>query len=288
MRVPSIPPELVKVHLRNNRNSAGHWSEFAAHREQVTGLALAAGGAGAEPADRLAILGAGNCNDVDLPALAARYRQIHLVDVDTEAVTGARDRQPPPVAASLTVHAPLDVSGALPKLAAFRTKPPTPAQLEALPNTCADTVVAALPGPFDTVISACILSQIMHGCRLALGQAPHLKPIAHAFTTGHLRALLRLTRPGGTALFVTDVVSSETYPLQELWSERTPLALLDELEQADNLFSGVGPSYIRRLLARDPVIAPLVTAPRMIEPWLWRLGPTLTLLVYALVLQRRA
>jgi hypothetical protein len=285
VRVPPIPAELVKIHLRNNRNSAGNWNDFTEHRTRVTELASA--GAGGD-AGSLALLGAGNCNDVDLPALAARFREIHLVDVDTEAVTAARERQPATVAAALTVHAPVDLSGALPRLAGFRSKPPSPAQLAELPDSCTNNVLGALPRTFDTVVSACILSQIMHGCRLALGTAPQLKPIANALTIGHLRALVRLTRPGGTALFITDVVSSETYPLDELWGERPPLELLDHLEQTDNLFSGVGPSYVRRLLARDPVIAPLIATPRIIEPWRWRLGPKITLLAYALVLARRA
>jgi hypothetical protein len=283
--VPPIPAELVKIHLRNNRNSAGNWDDFTEHRARVTELALASARGG--QADSLALLGAGNCNDVDLAALAARFREIHLVDVDTEAVTAARGRQPPAIAAALVQHTPVDLSGALPRLAGFRSKAPTPAQLAELPDTCANNVLAALPRTFDTVVSACILSQIMHGCRLTLGTAPQLKPIANAFTTGHLRALVRLARPGGTALFISDVVSSETYPLDELWGERPPLELLDHLEQTDNLFSGVGPSYVRRLLARDPVIAPLITTPRMIEPWRWRLGPKITLLVYALLLERR-
>jgi hypothetical protein len=278
---PTIPADLIKIHLRNNRNSAGHWDEFTDHRTRVTDLAIAAGG------QTLALLGAGNCNDVDLPALAARFAAIHLADVDSEAVTGARDRQIPEVAAKLTLHAPVDLSGALTKVASFRGKPPTPQQIEQLPKTCTDNVLGALPGPFDTVVSACILSQIMHGCRMALGAAEFLKPVANALTTAHLRALVQLARPGGTALFITDVVSSETYPLAELWGERTPLDLLDHLEQTDNIFSGVGVAYIRRLLARDPVMAPLIEPPKMIEPWLWQLGPKLTLLVYALVLKRR-
>jgi len=282
---PSLPQDLVKVHLRNNRNSAGNWEDFAPHRGRMTAMLLDA--APATPGT-LAILGAGNCNDVDLPALAARYREIHLVDVDTEAVTAARDRQPPAVAGAVVLHAPVDLSGALPRIPGFRAKPPTtPTQVEALAKSCVDNVRAALPDIYDTVVSACILSQIMHGARLAIGATPVLNNIADGLAAGHVRALAQLTRPGGTAILATDAVSSESYPLEELWGDRPPLDLLAELEHTDNVFSCTGPIYLRRLLARDPAVAPLVGPPRIIETWLWRLGAKITLMAYALVIKRR-
>ena len=84
---------------------------------------------------------------------------------------------------------------------------------------------------------------------------------------------------------MTDTVSSQTYPLQELWGAQTPTALLAHLEQTNNVLSGTGLSFVRRLLAADgPALA---EPPRLIEPWLWRLDEELTMLVYALVLRRR-
>ncbi len=44
---------------------------------------------------RLCLLGAGNANDVDLNALAARFGEIHLVDIDPDAVARAVARLPP-------------------------------------------------------------------------------------------------------------------------------------------------------------------------------------------------
>src|SRR3954447_9921471 len=117
-----LPPRLVDYHRKNNHATLARWDSFSEHRVRVTALALE------PPGQTLAVLGAGNCNDLDLAALAARFREIHLIDLDEEAVRRARDRQPDAVKARLVVHAPIDLSGAFDRLAAFRAKPATPAE----------------------------------------------------------------------------------------------------------------------------------------------------------------
>jgi hypothetical protein len=276
-----IPGDLVEVHRRYNRNSADLWEPFASHRSRVTGLALAASG------PRLAVLGAGNCNDLDLGALAGSFEQIHLADLDADALARARDRQPAEVVRKLSLHAPVDLSGALAQLKSFARQPPTRSQLAALPSASADAVAAALPGPFDAVLSAALLSQIMHGCRVAMGvKHPHLEVVAKALSTGHLRAMAQLLRPGGTAVLVTDTATTETTPLLERWATSRPLPLLEQLQQEDALLSGTDPALLLTTLASDPVLSALVRPPQLTEPWLWTLGPH-TLMVYALLFERK-
>jgi hypothetical protein len=274
---------LLASQRANNRSTAGAWETFADHRAQTTALALEAAG------PRVAVLGAGNCNDLDLAALATRAREIHLVDLDAEALGRARDRQDPDVARTLSLHAPLDLTGgALARIAAFGRKPPTDVQLDPLPDSSADAVVAALPGRFDTVLSACVLTQLLHACHAALGEGhPAAQDAAFAVALGHLRAMARLTAPGGTAVLVTDAISSATYPLDELWGSQEPLALLRALEAGYNVFSFTASSLLRRTLIEDEVIAPLLERPRLVEPWLWHLGPDATLLAYAMVCRAR-
>jgi hypothetical protein len=275
-----VPAGLIDLHRGLNRETAERWQQYSEHRARVT--ALAPGG------ERCAILGAGNCNDLDLGQLAARYREVHLVDLDAEALERARSRQPAAVAERLVLHAPVDLSGALHRLPSFRRRTLTPAELGALPQASADAAVAAIGGGFDTVLSACVLSQIMHSCNEALGpEAEQLQIIACALVVAHLRTVGQLLAPGGTGVIVTDTVSSDSYALEELWGERTPLALLDHLEETENFLSGTSPSFLRRILRTDETLAPLVDPPRLIEPWLWRLDEHLTLLAYALVFGRR-
>jgi hypothetical protein len=278
-----IPRDLVDVHRRYNRNSADLWGSFASHRAQVTALAL-----DAARGESLLVLGAGNCNDLDLLALAARFARITLADLDADALGRARSRQPADVAERLHLAAPVDLSGALAELRGFAAQPPTRAQLAALPGASADAVVAALPGgPFDVVLSAGLLSQIMHSCRVALGvRHRHLPVVGNALAAGHLRAMARLTRPGGVAVLVTDTASTESIPLLERWAASAPLPLLEKLQEEEQLLSGTDPALLLNLLASDAGVAPLVDPPALKEPWLWTLGPH-TLLVYALVFARR-
>lgn len=283
-KVPAIvaappSPDLLKHHRYNNRTTTEGWERFADHRARLSELVLAAGGS------TLAVLGAGNCNDLDLVRLAAAFEAIHLLDLDEEAVRRARDRQPGAVAAKLVLDAPIDLSGAFAELPGLRGKTVSTAQLGALSRTAVENVTAALPERFDTVLSACLLSQIMYSCYVALGSHPQLAQIGSALAVAHLRALLALTRPGGRVLFVTDTVSSQTYPLRERWGEQSPLALLAHLDQTNNALSGTAISFVRQVLAIEA--SALVKPPRVVEPWLWQVHKDVALLVYALVLQLR-
>jgi hypothetical protein len=291
MPAPPHPPDLTELHRRNNRESAGHWDHFQEHRARVTALALSTAGAGdAAGGGRLMVLGAGNCNDLDLAAIAPRFREVHLVDLDQEALRRARERQPAEVAARLVLHAPVDLSGGFDRLHRYRAQPATRAELAAMPEACTERVVAALPGGQDVVLSACFLSQLMHTAFMVLGDRhPQLHALACTFALAHLRSLVRLLAPGGTAHVVTDTVSSETYPLDELWGTRTPAALLDHLELTDNTFSGTSPAFLRRILASDRHVAPALAGPaRLVEPWRWRFSDERSYLVYALTFTRAA
>jgi hypothetical protein len=282
MPAPALPPAILGHHVENNRATADSWDIFADHRERVTRLVV-----DAAPGGRLLVLGAGNCNDLDLAALATHFREVHLADVDERALRRARERVPPEVAAALTLHAPVDLSGALHRLPDFRRTPPTPAQLGALPRSAADAVLATLPGGFDVVLSACLLSQLMHSCYLALG-ARHqsLQLAASALAIAHLRSLAGLLAPQGTAVLVTDTVSSETYALADLWPGRDPLQVLGEVDRQGYALTGTGPSSVRRIITQDAVVAPLASPPRLVPPWLWRFSDEITYLVYALVFRR--
>ena len=258
--------------------TADGWDRFVDHRRRQSDLVIDHGGG------TLAVLGAGNCNDLDLAKVAAAFESIHLVDLDEEALRRARSRQTAEVAAKLVLRAPIDVSGVLAELARLRGKTVSPDQLSALSRAAVDQVVAALPERFDTVLSACMLSQIMHTCSVALNAHPQLAHIGKALAVAHLRTLLALARPGGRVVFVTDTVSSDTYPLRELWGEQAPAALLTHLDQTNNVLSGTGITFVRQVLAAETSFP--VERPRLVEPWLWQMHEDVTMMVYALTLRR--
>src|SRR5262245_39426462 len=99
------PAAFDELQRRCNRDTADCWELFAGHRARLTALVLE------HASRRVAIVGAGNCNDLDLEALAVRSKEIHLIDIDAEAVQRARSRQPAAVAGALCLHAPVDLSG---------------------------------------------------------------------------------------------------------------------------------------------------------------------------------
>ena len=103
----------------------------------------------------------------------------------------------------------------------------------------------------------------------------------------HLRTLVALARPGARCLLVTDVVSSETQPLEALLASRGGEALLAHLGERHALFSGTSPQLARLMLAEDPDLAPHVEDVSLLEPWLWRISRSRTVLVYALAFSRR-
>jgi hypothetical protein len=280
---------MIGFHRDLNRETAASWDRFREHRQRVSHLlADVAGDPPSPEAGTLAILGAGNGNDLDLPAIVPRYRQVHLFDIDREAITRARDRQPPAIAERLILHAPIDLGGALADLGKLRHRPASADELGALPGAGLRQVLPRVAERFDVVASTCLVSQLVHSCQRLLGDAhPHIQPIACAVVVAHLRLLVELIRPGGTGLLVTDTVSSDTYPLAELWGTRAPWALVDELEATGNHLSGTTPSFMRRILNTDPVISPRVSNTCLEEPWLWTLSDAETYLVYALRFERR-
>jgi hypothetical protein len=95
-----------------------------------------------------------------------------------------------------------------------------------------------------------------------------------------------LLSPGGQAVFVTDLVSSETYPLEDLAPGRDLNALVADLVRDGNYFKGGSPVALQRIVRRDAVLGRAVSPPRVIEPWLWRAVQARTFLVSGFAFQR--
>jgi hypothetical protein len=263
------------------------WALYAHHRARLTDSIAEMAPAPASPVGRLCLLGAGNCNDVDLARLAGHFAEIHLVDIDGAALARAVARQPPDIRARLHRHAPVDLSGLSPRLGAWKKQPPTFAEVEATAATGREAIVARLPGPFDVVASTCVLTQMAFKLTEVLGE-DHLMmgPIRQALVAAHLATLLGLTAAGGTALFVCDLASSNFYPLDELPPERDLREVMADIVDTEVFYQAANPTLVRRLLRRDETLRGRAGEPQLLDPWLWT-GPLgRTYLVYALRLLR--
>jgi hypothetical protein len=273
---------LVEQQVANNSRSASLWDIYAEHRRRLTDL-VASSACGRD----LIVLGAGNANDLDLPTLVQRYEEIHLADVDAVAIARAVRRQDAATSARLAVHGGRDLSGLLRWLPAWREQPPSLELLARVARSAGAWAAAQIDGTFDVVLSDCLLSQIAWTCFRALGDGPLLANVLDIAMAAHLRTLVALARPGARCLLVTDVVSSETQPLEALLASRRGEALLAHLEERQALFSGTSPQLARHMLAKDPDLAPHVEDVSLLEPWLWRISRSRTVLVYALAFSRR-
>src|SRR5437868_8579473 len=92
--------------MASSRQSRDAWERYAAHRRKIHALISAADCA---PGGRLCVLGAGNCNDLDLQSLEREFAEIHLVDLDRDAIEDGIARQQLSGCAHVVLHAPCDL-----------------------------------------------------------------------------------------------------------------------------------------------------------------------------------
>jgi hypothetical protein len=276
-----------EMNTRANRAARDDWELFTSHRARltaaITDLGPAEGGV-------LCLLGAGNCNDVDLGALARRFSEIHLVDIDRAGLDRARQRQTPEVRRRLIPHGGVDLSGVLDRVDRWKNRPPDERALAEAAVEGARAAVQDLPaGKVDLAVSCCLMSQLGWCIEVALGEShPALVDVKIAVIAAHLQTLAALCRPGGAALLASDVISSDHYPFEEVPPEADLRKLAEELiPQRELVYLSASPVLMARTLRHDPVLRGAFDPPTLLTPWLWsgRLGRTY--LVYPQVLRRR-
>jgi len=261
---------------------ADAWDLYASHRARFTDLLMSSATGG-----RLCLLGAGQCNDVDLDKLAAQYSAIHLVDIDRAALLAAVSRQTPAVQALLHVHAPIDLSGFENRLKRWKRVAPTAHDI-ASTSSSAIAAVAGLGGPYDLVASACVLTQMSFSARDALGDGhPMLGPLRVSLVRTHLAMLLGLTAPGGTALLASDLTSSNAFPLADVRPDQNLFDVMGDIVEKGAFYHAANPNLIEEIVQADPVLQAMGGDPELLEPWLWTGAFERTYFVYALRFRRR-
>jgi hypothetical protein len=228
-------------------------------------------------AQSLTLLGAGNCNDVDLRALTRFFDRITLVDLDESAVAAGMQRQDVAAAEceAIRVAAPFDLAWPMSEWLSG----------SAPESLCPDDCLNRLASedrtefgnlePADVVVSLCLLSQMMEAAALVscFRGERRQEQLRSALRIGHLRRMLRLLKPRGRALLVSDIVSSDTEPrLLRAAGHELPKLLKHCLTQG-NFFAGLHPGVMLRDLTTDPALASACSTPVMHPPWIWTMGP---------------
>ena len=253
-----------------NATSRDQWDTFAEHRKLLSAASIR----DAKPGrSRLCILGAGNANDLDLTALLAAHREVHLVDIDSEALSHGAERQGVAKHPRLRLHGGLDTTAMLGLLSDWTPHSELrPADFDAMASWPALRTALVLPGGFDRVASTCVLTQILET------PAPRARP-------GPPPARRRAGSAHGRT-FGTD--GSPGRPWWRSISRYRCREIRDDSRAAGPARKGTrwavggigtkGQPFPRRTSApvnggpaADPCIEPLVAAAASLMPWRWRL-----------------
>jgi hypothetical protein len=276
---------IAERQARFNRSTRAHWLHFTPHRKRVQELILA--GRELTPGGRFCALGAGNCNDLELPRLLDAFDEVHLADIDPKALHAAAERQGVAGAAGLKLHAPVDLTGIAEIVSSWK-RGKTPLDVRAAVEQSSAAPLPDFKTRFDVVLSSCVLSQIAGYATDTLGgdRHPGFRELVCAIRARHLRLMSELLTPAGTGLLVCDLISSDSLTELPRVPEHELAGVVGMLARDGNFFSGLFPDAVLSALREDPVIAPQVGDVRLLSPWVWRLGPRRTFLVYAIRFRR--
>ena len=261
---------LFEEEFRFNHTSRPSWETCQQHRNTVTRylkrLSPVQG-------NRLCVLGAGNCNDLDLNQLLQVYGEIHLVDLDQSALEYALEAQNLSEASGVFCHVG-DLTGVGEQLAELsRDENSSEPLLDEVLEKLSGSTPLELPGPFDVVCSTCILSQLILQAIHAIGEThPRFEQLMQTVRAQHYRTILELITPGGAGLIVSDFVSSESAADLKQVPDFQFTQYLSQLLSSRNFFHGVHPGVLFAQLQGKAPLAKQVCNLEMLPPWRWDLG----------------
>jgi hypothetical protein len=235
-----------------------------------------------QPGARICLLGAGNCDDVDLPQLVSKFREIHLVDIDRQALRRGVAAQEVEGRSELHLHGGVDITGVESILEQWHANAPEPPAIDSCILLARDGWAPDLGERFNVVVSSCVLTQLINAVVHSLDPThPATVQLILTIRDRHLRLMGELLVPGGTGVLVTDIVSSDTVPqLSQIPALQLPV-LLEELIRTRNFFTGVNPCV---LVSRLSHIGDNVS---LIRPWVWTMEPQRSYLVCAITFQAK-
>ncbi len=267
------PNFLLERERDRNTSTRSGFGAYAQHRARQMALLNDQRGA------RLAVLGAGNCNDIELATLARSFDEIHLFDIDGGALANAVQRQTDEVRRACHLHV-RDLTGVASFLEGWKREPPEPFAAQVSAWTKLGTLLAEA-GQFDTVLSTCLLSQVAINLRDFFGFSPALNAALLAAIAGHVMLASALTKPGGKIVITSDCITN-SYPIREEAQARGALNAILHLTAQGAAFPGTDPELVAALLTN-----PDFSRPELKDAWIWDVGKQ-SYLVYALQATRTA
>ena len=189
--------------------------------------------------------------------MAAECGEIHLFDLDREAMEQALLRQGIPEGSNIHLRDDLDLSG--------------------LGGPDADT--AKVPAKdFELVVSTCVVSQLLETVSRLHPPGSRRDRTMLRVRDAHVRLLTDLIAPGGTGVVVTDMAEAVAEPGA---AEPREPASSRESEQMGRYFLGLGPQGLEDALRAVPHVAESFWGVKQVEPWTWQLDAIRRYLVHA-------
>ena len=275
---------LLEVQRKRNMSTSQHWDLYEGHRSHVMSLLkeIQVGGNG-----RICILGAGNCNDIDLALLSELFSEVHLVDWDAQALhEGIKKQQVDQQ--SLIVHSGIELTGVGHYLGRWKKAAPTSQEINEVVSLLSEPHSTGIKKVFDVVLSSSLLTQLIEYPVALLGlHHPRMEEVALHIRAAHFRLMMSLMAPAGTGLLVTELISSDTCKELPDYPEHKLAELQFELIQQEKIFTGTNSHELTPALMADPFIAPQISITRLTAPWRWQLSPTRFFLAYGFVFVKK-
>jgi hypothetical protein len=264
-----------------NASSKMRWESFGTHRMEIARLLSRAAGASGIDRPRLCVLGAGNCNDLELSRLAERFGEVHLVDIDRVAIESAARHHGVADWPGLRLHGPIDLTGVAHVVSRWVQWTPPRQEMELAAELAGSAPLPKI-GTFDVVLSPCLLSQLIYSVSrvLKMRSLTH-DPLLAAVRRRHLRMLAELLRPGGVGVMAIDLVAQETFPNLAKAKAEDLDELMPRLLESGDHFKGIEPRLVESGL-RDAGIREV----EFTRPWLWQFGRMRRFLVYGVVFRK--
>jgi hypothetical protein len=273
-------PSQADEQARMNSSTRGQWDWYASHRRNIERLIVPSG-----RGQRICVLGAGNCNDLDLKWLVDAYAEVHLVDIDRRAIERAAGRQGVGASERLRLHAPLDLTGINKLTMGWSGRKVSDDEVHVAAGVAGGECGAILDERFDVVISPCVLSQLLCGVRAAVGKAHPAWPVLKAaLRLRHLRTVASLLAPGGRGVLVVDLSSTSALPGLDRAREEELEDLMRMCVRERKCFRGLEPTEIAAVIRNDAWMRARLGEGVVSAPWLWHLGWGKAFLVYGMTL----
>ena len=231
------------------------WQRAARHRQHQTRILTEAAAKVQNPT--LTILGAGNCNSIDLPKLRSHFSKIHLVGWDAAAMERGAREQGLQDCGELLIHGGIDL------LNASRPSPENPAKQPARQSPFLEIEAA------DVVASTGILSQMI-GQELQMAKSNRDDPEQQIseIRQRHFELIISKTRVSGTGLLIDLITSSEIVSGIADPNRDLNRLVLDAAKTQQH-FSGMNPFAIHHQLANSPSIRDTIDEIKISKPWVW-------------------